>query len=69
MAFDKDVREGGKGGTLGRSNMAYWGTDDEAKAAGRFARRAADRDVVAECLADAREPEHRIRPRAKETPR
>ena len=57
MAFDKIKPDAGKGGKLGRSNMAYWGTNDEAKTAGRKARRAADRGAIKEGVADVVAPE------------
>jgi DNA transformation protein and related proteins len=52
MAIGKDKPDAGKGGKLGRSNMAYWGTNDEAKEDGRKRRRRADRDALHEGLAD-----------------
>jgi DNA transformation protein len=52
MAIGKGKPDAGKGGKLGRSNMAYWGTNDEAKEDGRKRRRRADRDAVHEGLVD-----------------
>ena len=57
MAFQKIKPDAGKGGKLGRSNMAYWGTNDEAKAAGRKARRVADRRATEEGIADTVAPQ------------
>jgi hypothetical protein len=65
MAIDKSAPEAGKGGKLGRSNMAYWGTNDEAKSAARKARRLAGKSAIAEGVADAVAPERTIRPRKK----
>lgn len=53
MAIGHGKPDGGKGGKLGRSNMAYWGTNDEAKEEGRKRRRRSDREAVAEGVADA----------------
>ncbi|MBM3778365.1 MAG: hypothetical protein FJW23_09030 [Acidimicrobiia bacterium] len=41
------------------------GTNDEAKSAGRHARRAADRAAAREGLADARKPDRRIPQRGR----
>jgi hypothetical protein len=57
VAYEKIMPDAGKGGKLGRSNMAYWGTNDEAKAAGRKARRTADRSAIEEGVADVVAPE------------
>ena len=65
MAFPKMKPDGGKGGKLGRSNMAYWGTNDEAKAGGRKARRAAGRSAIAEGVADVVAPERTTKRRKK----
>lgn len=55
MAIDKSGKpDAGRGGRLGRSNMAYWGTNDEAKEAARKRRRIADREALAEGITDAR---------------
>ena len=65
MAFPKIKPDGGKGGKLGRSNMAYWGTNDEAKAAGRKARRAAGRRAIEEGVADVVAPERSTKRRKR----
>ena len=57
MALEKIKPEAGRGGKLGRSNMAYWGTNEEAKGAARKARRTADLGAVAEGVADAVAPD------------
>ncbi|HEX6323776.1 MAG TPA: hypothetical protein VFZ36_08625 [Vicinamibacterales bacterium] len=56
MAIGRGKPDAGKGGKLGRSNMAYWGTNDEEKAAARKRRRKADRDAITEGVADASAP-------------
>lgn len=65
MAFQKIKPDAGKGGKLGRSNMAYWGTNDEAKAAGRKARRIADRLATEEGIADTVAPKRTTKRRKK----
>jgi hypothetical protein len=65
MAFEKGKPDGGKGGKLGRSNMAYWGTNDEAKVAGRKGRRAADRRAIEEGVADVVAPQRMTKRRKK----
>jgi hypothetical protein len=65
MAFQKIKPDAGKGGKLGRSNMAYWGTNDEAKTAGRKARRAADRSSIVEGVADVVAPRRTTKRRKK----
>ena len=65
MSFQKIKPDAGKGGKLGRSNMAYWGTNDEAKAAGRQARRAADRSAIEEGVADVVAPRRTTKRRKK----
>jgi hypothetical protein len=52
MAIGKGKPNAGQGGRLGRSNMAYWGTNAEAKAEARKRRRQAGRNAVAEGVAD-----------------
>jgi hypothetical protein len=64
----------GKGGKLGHSNMAYWGSNDEAKDASRKYRRVQDRAIVSEGLRDAAEPDRvepyrRVRRRTPDNPR
>jgi hypothetical protein len=56
MAIGRGKPDAGKGGRLGRSNMAYWGTNDEEKAAARKRRRRADREAVSEGVADVVAP-------------
>ena len=53
MGVEKVKPEGGKGGKLGRSNMAYWGTNDEVKVAARTVRRVANKVAVVEGSKDA----------------
>jgi hypothetical protein len=65
MAIQKIKPEAGKGGKLGRSNMAYWGTNDEAKAAARTARRNADRNAIEEGVADVVAPERTTKRRKR----
>lgn len=60
MAIGRGKPEAGKGGRLGRSNMAYWGTNDEEKEAARKRRRRAARAAVAEGVADAVAPDRTI---------
>jgi len=60
MAIGRGKPEAGKGGKLGRSNMAYWGTNDEEKLAARKRRRRANRDAIAEGAADAAAPDRTI---------
>jgi hypothetical protein len=56
MAIGRGKPDAGKGGRLGRSNMAYWGTNDEEKEAARKRRRRADREAVSEGVADVVAP-------------
>jgi hypothetical protein len=56
MAIRKVKPEAGQGGGLGRSNMAYSGSNDEAKAAGRRRRRQAGHQAIEEGLADMAAP-------------
>lgn len=60
MSWGKQ-RDGGKGGKLGHSNMAYWGSNDEAKDAGRRHLRAQGKAAALEGLDDASDPD-RIAP-------
>ena len=60
MAIGRGKADAGKGGRLGRSNMAYWGTNAEAKEEGRKRRRRAGRESVEEGVADALDPERII---------
>jgi hypothetical protein len=55
MGIEKVKPNAGSGGKLGHSNMAYWGSNDEAKAAGRRRRRQADHKAVQDGLAEADE--------------
>ena len=64
MAIGRGKADAGKGGRLGRSNMAYWGTNAEAKEEGRKRRRRAAREAVEEGVDDAVAPERTI-PRRK----
>ena len=57
MAIGRGKPDAGKGGRLGRSNMAYWGTNDEAKEEGRKRRRRADREAVTDGVADTVAPD------------
>jgi len=52
MAINKGKPDAGKGGKLGRSNMAYWGTNAEEKEDARKRRRQADRAALQEGLRD-----------------
>jgi hypothetical protein len=65
MSIEKLKPDAGKGGKLGRSNMSYWGSNDEAKAAGRKLRRQAGRQAVEEGLADAVDPDRTVKRRKK----
>jgi len=67
MSIEKIKPDAGKGGKLGRSNMSYWGTNDEAKTAGRKLRRQAGREAVEEGVADAVAPDRTIKRRQKRT--
>jgi hypothetical protein len=55
VGIEKVKPNAGSGGKLGHSNMAYWGTNDEAKAGGRKRRRQADHQAVRDGLAEADE--------------
>jgi hypothetical protein len=67
MAIEKVKPDAGKGGKLGRSNMSYWGSNDEAKAAGRKLRRQAGHQAVEEGMADALAPERPVTRKKKRT--
>jgi len=68
MAIGRGKPNAGQGGRLGRSNMAYWGTNDEEKEHGRKRRRRADRDAVAEGKADGANPDRVTRRRVRRRP-
>jgi len=52
MANIKHVKEAGKGGKLGHSNMTHFGYTDEVKEAAKKSRRAGDRKAIKEGLRD-----------------
>ena len=54
MGIGRGKPDAGKGGTLGRSNMAYWGTNAEAEEEGRKRRRRDSREGVADAVAPKR---------------
>ena len=59
MGIEKIKPNAGQGGKLGRSKMAYGGTNAEAKSAARRRRRLADRDAIAEQVAELEAPADR----------
>ena len=61
LAIGKGKSDAGQGGRLGRSNMAYWGTNAEAKSEARKRRRKAADAAVKEGVADASTPDRPVR--------
>lgn len=59
MSWGKGHKDGGKGGKLGHTNMAYWGSNEEAKEFGRKQRRQDDRAALAEGQLDAEYPDRK----------
>lgn len=60
MAVGRGKPDAGKGGKLGRSNMAYWGTNAEEKESARKRRRRADRAAITDGVADASAPDRKV---------
>jgi hypothetical protein len=52
MANIKRLKEAGKGGKLGHSNMTHYGQTEEVKGAARKSRRSEDRKAIREGIRD-----------------